>query len=316
MDTVVSVEVVDGAPDDVVHPGIERALSWFRVVEQTCSRFDPSSELRQLCDQVGHPVHVSPLLFETVQFALALAESTGGAFDPTIGRALERKGFDRNYLTGERTAAPEQHMPDEGPRTQPPASTPRAQAERSAAWRSVLVDSDRRTITLAQPLLLDLGAVAKGLAVDLAARELRHFAGVCVDAGGDLFARGANDAGQPWRIGIQHPRDPQRIAYTVELTQPNGAAVCTSGDYERRDATGQGHHILDPRPGHRRGQSPPRLASVSVIAGTAMSADGLATAAFVLGPRAGRRLLESEGAAGVFITPEGAVHTTRGLRQP
>jgi FAD:protein FMN transferase len=80
--------------------------------------------------------------------------------------------------------------------------------------------------------------------------------------------------------------------------------VCTSGGYERTTADGAGHHLLDPR----TGQSADGLASLAVVAPTAMAADGLATAAFILGLDEGRRLLEQSDVAGVFITPDGAIH--------
>jgi FAD:protein FMN transferase len=140
MDTVVSIEIVDQAAGELVPPALERALAWFRAVEQTCSRFDPASELCQLLGQVGTPVPVSPMLFEAVRFALALAELTGGAFDPTIGRTLEQQEFNRNYVTGERIAA--------GQSRSAPAP----------ASRVVQLDPERLTITLARPMVLDLGA--------------------------------------------------------------------------------------------------------------------------------------------------------------
>src|SRR5262249_51729724 len=105
MDTLVTLEVLSTEPEEQVRAALERARGWFRAVEQACSRFDPSSELRQLLSSVGRPVEVSPLLFEATRFALALAERTQGAFDPTVGHLLEQKGFDRHYLPGERTAS-------------------------------------------------------------------------------------------------------------------------------------------------------------------------------------------------------------------
>jgi FAD:protein FMN transferase len=88
--------------------------------------------------------------------------------------------------------------------------------------------------------------------------------------------------------------------------------VCTSGDYERRTPGGAEHHLLDPRTGRAAGA----LASATVLAPTATAADGLATAAFVLGPERGLRLLHREGAQGVLITPAGELLLTDGLRPP
>jgi thiamine biosynthesis lipoprotein len=291
MDTVVTVEVVTEQPAEQARTAIERALAWFGEVERVCSRFDPDSELRRLMARPGEPVPASPILFEAVRFALALARLTGGAFDPTIGRVLEAHGFNRNYRTGERTGAPAS-----------PNSAPRA-----VSYRDVRLDAARHTIVLRRPLVLDLGAVAKGLAIDLAARELSAFDNVCIDAGGDLFARGQNRSGQPWRIGVQSPSDGDALVSTIEVSD---AAVCTSGNYERLSDDGLEHHLIDPR----SGRSARALASVTVIAPTALAADGLATAVFIVGPDRGLRLLEREGVHGVLVTPAGEVRTTRQFR--
>src|SRR5919199_1949156 len=178
MDTLVTIRVARGAAGEDPSPLVARAFAWFRQVEERCSRFDPASEVLGLTAQAGAPVAVSPLLYEAIAFAVAVARASGGAFDPTIGHALERRGFDRNYLTGERVAAP----------VPPDART---------SYRDVRLDPARRTVTLRRPLVLDLGAVAKGLAVDLAARELAHCAGYAIDAGGDLYLGGRNAAGEP-----------------------------------------------------------------------------------------------------------------------
>src|SRR5436190_16172071 len=79
---------------------VDRAFGWFHEVEKCCTRFDPESELRQLTTQIGVPVPVSALLYEAVRFAVEVAEETEGAFDPTIGRPMETRGFNREYRTG------------------------------------------------------------------------------------------------------------------------------------------------------------------------------------------------------------------------
>jgi thiamine biosynthesis lipoprotein len=298
MDTIVSIEVVTDQPETAVRPAIQRALRWFGEVEQVCSRFDPDSELRRLCTQVGKPVVVGTVLFEAVRFAVVLARETAGLFDPTVGQVLEAHGFDRNYRTGQRTSAQVQQQA----RVQD-----QARGGGRVNFRDVLVNPGRRTVLLRRPLLLDLGAVAKGLAIDLAACELAAFDSFCVDAGGDLLARGHNQRGRPWTIGVQDPRAPESLAFLLSVS---GQAVGTSGDYERRTPAGDEHHLLDPRTG-RSGQS---LTSATVVAPTALAADGLATAAFLLGPKRGLRLLEREGVGGVLIAPDGELLLTHELQ--
>ena len=301
MGTVITIVVLpagDAEPREA-QPAVERAVDWFRQVEATCSRFDADSELSRLCAQerVGEPVEVSVLLLEATRFALALAEETEGAFDPTVGHRMEAEGFNVNYRTGQRRQSVQaggDRRPPVHPSTRPPT------------YKDLHIDAANRAITLTRPLLLDLGAVAKGLAVDLAARELSAFANVAIDAGGDVYVRGGNGESAWWKIGIRHPRDEGRLVETLMVTD---AAVCTSGDYERRNAAGR-HHLLDPR----TGAPAAACASVTVVAPTAMVADGLATAAFVLGPRDGLSLIEANGAEGLIVTPALERVETPGMR--
>jgi thiamine biosynthesis lipoprotein len=254
MGTLVTVEVVEPAPG--APAAIDRAFGWFHEIERRCSRFLPESELVQATARPGVPAPASPILFETVRFALLVAEASGGAFDPV------REG---------------------------------------GTYRDIELDPEARTIAVRRPLTLDLGAVAKGLAVGTAARELASFRNFAVDAGGDLYLGGRNPQGEPWRVGIPHPRRPGDLIASVRVSDQ---AVCTSGDYER------GHHILDPR----GGAAADRMASVTVIAPDALLADALATAAFVLGPAEGIDLLERSGVEGLLVTPELEQFQTRTWR--
>jgi thiamine biosynthesis lipoprotein len=227
-------------------------------------------------------------LFQAVQFALVIAAESGGAFDPTVGHAMEMHGFNRNYRTRHTIHTPANPPP-------------------GVSYRDIQIDPVDRTITLLRPLVLDLGAVAKGLAVDLAARELQPFTNFAVNAGGDLFAGGHNANDEPWSIGIRHPRIDGEL---IGFVRVSNRAVCTSGDYERHaSAESSGHHILDPP----RGVSAESLASVTVIAPAAILADALATAAFVLGPDAGLAFIEQHGVDGLLISPALERFATRGM---
>src|SRR3954464_8881428 len=103
MGTRVTIQVVNGdiRPELDVQERVDRAFGWFRRVEECCTRFDDRSELMRLTARIGEPVAVSALLYEAVQFAIAVAEESGGAVDPTIGGAMASRGFDREYRSGE-----------------------------------------------------------------------------------------------------------------------------------------------------------------------------------------------------------------------
>jgi thiamine biosynthesis lipoprotein len=170
-----------------------------------------------------------------------------------------------------------------------------------ATYRDVETDAELRTITLHRPLTLDLGAVAKGLAVDMAARELAPLVDFAIDAGGDLYLGGSNPQGAPWSVGI---RNPFGGAEPINTLRVSNQAVCTSGCYER------GAHILDAR----TGTPAVTVASATVVAQGAMLADALATAAFILGPADGIDLLNRMEVDGLIVTPELQRYATRGLR--
>ena len=301
MGTFVTIHVVGHVVGDAAgHEGepettqreraVDRALDWFYKLERdVAALFESSSEAMRLVTQVGVPVPVSTILFEAVQFALAVAEATEGAFDPTVGYAMESLGFNREYRTGQTIRTPlDSNFP--------------------VSYRDVRLDAEGQTITLHRPLILDLGAVAKGLAVDLAARELQSFKDFAINAGGDLYLAGCNPSGEPWSVGIRHPRNDGEL---IDSLRVSNRAVCTSGDYEKRANDEQGHHILDPR----TGSSANAVASVTVIALTAMLADALATAAFVLGPADGIQLFHRLGVDGLIISPTLELYATRGFRE-
>ena len=281
MGTIVTIRVVRNGEDPKeaiqCEEAVERAFEWFRQIEARCTRFEEGSEVMRLSSQVGVAVPVSTILFEAVQFALAVAEESGGAFDPTVGYAMESRGFDEEYRTRRRIRTV----------LGPPAPV---------SYRDVRLDPARGTITLLRPLTLDLGAVAKGLAIDMAARELQPWENFSIDAGGDLYLGGRSPKGEPWSVGIRHPRCASEMIETLRVSDQ---AVCTSGDYERvSTAEVGGHHILDPR----TGASPHASVSVTVMAPNAILADAVATAAFVLGPSEGIQLFERLGLDGVIIS--------------
>jgi thiamine biosynthesis lipoprotein len=293
MGTIVTIQVVRsrGAARAPVNHAIERAFGWFYEIEERCSRFNRQSELMQLTEQLmaqpGVPVAVSAILFEAVHFALLVAEESGGAFDPVVGHRMQARGFNREYGTG---AIVDAHPHDD-----------------DVTYRDVVLDSDRKTILLLRPLTLDLGGVAKGLAVDLAARELEPFENFAIDAGGDLYLGGRNERGDPWTVGVRHPRNDRELIASLHVSNQ---AVCTSGDYERRTPQPGGSHILDPR----TGESSDRVASATVVASGAMLADALSTAAFVLGPAAALQFLDRMGVEGLIVTPQLERFETQGLR--
>jgi thiamine biosynthesis lipoprotein len=275
MDTVVEIQVVAWKSMDQAEAKINRAFDAFRKVEQACSRFSQDSELMVACRHIGTPVPVSSFVFEPLKFALEIAEWTDGLFDPTVGKTMEEYGFNRHYLTRQSIQSP---------------------SADSVNYRDIVLNEQDRTMNLLKPLVIDLGAVAKGFAIDLAAHELKEFDGFLINAGGDLFAGGTNESGNPWRIGIQHPEQKEHIIETIEISNE---AICTSGSYERRSSKiADIHHLIHPK----TKQSPNDWISCSVIAPFAMMADAISTASFLLGLDEGKSLIEQADLKGILIT--------------
>jgi thiamine biosynthesis lipoprotein len=288
---VVAVGAAEAAPAAAALDEIEQL---FAAVEACASRFRPESELSQLNRSAGHPFAASPVLYALVAAALEAAGETGGAFDPTLLDALERAGYDRSFdqLPEERAAAP----------AGAPPAPPGAGA---VSWRSIRLDPVSRTITLPAGCRLDLGGIGKGWTVDqacarLRARGLRHFA---LDAGGDLYAVGRQGNGEPWSVGVE---DPDHPTHDLAVLAVDGSAVATSTTARRhwRVAGELRHHLIDPR---TRQPAASGVVSATVVADTVARAEVLAKAALVLGPAAGRALLERRRLAGLLVLESGGL---------
>lgn len=285
MDTTVSIQVVSKKISPIkAGQAIQRAFKAFRHVEQVCSRFTSDSEVMQLVNRTLEPVQVSDTLFEAVRFSMELSKITSGAFDPTVGAVMEANGFNRHYMLRKRQET--------------------GVSSEDVSYLDVILDEEERCITLRKPLIIDLGAVAKGLAIDLAAMELREFDGFLIDAGGDLYAGGKNERGEKWNVGIRHPLKKEEIIGTVELSNE---AICTSGSYERRSPLDSAvHHLYDPK----SKKQADGLVSCTAIAPFAMMADAFSTAAFILGEEKGMELLKEAELEGALITPSLTILST------
>jgi FAD:protein FMN transferase len=272
-------EVLVLAPADRAAEASKTVEGLFARWESTLSRFRPDSELARLNARAGVPSRVSDLLLGVLAAALDAARATSGLFDPTLGHELARIGYRASFETlGALPAA-----------TAPPRG--------GGGWRDVVVDASRSIVTLPAGCRLDLGAIAKGMAVDAALARLGAvgIAPALVSAGGDLAVRGCPPGRPAWPIAVEGAGD------VVPLVR---GALATSGTARRRwvQGTTARHHLVDPRTGEPAANG---LLQMSVAAGTCRAAEVAATAAFVAGPRAGVRLLEQNGLAGLFLTEGG-----------
>jgi thiamine biosynthesis lipoprotein len=216
---------------------------------------------------------VGALLAEAVEVALRAARLTGGAVDPTVGPALVALGYDVTFTDIAVTGPPPELWPANG-------------------WRSVGWDPALRLLRLPAETALDLGATAKALAADRAARSAAAAAGcgVLVNLGGDLSAAGRPPAGG-WRIALADDHAGP-VGPGTPVVSVHGGGLATSGTTVRAWQRGgrRRHHIVDPATGD---SAPEVWRTVSVTAADCVDANTASTASMVLGERAVRWLRDT-----------------------
>jgi thiamine biosynthesis lipoprotein len=197
-------------------------------------------------------------VLEVLRYAQDLSALTEGAFDVTVqplwlafAEAKKRGGL--------------------------PTAEDLEEARALVDWRRLIVSSE--AVRLEQPgMAVTLNGVAQGYAADRALAALRRhgISHALIDTG-EFDTLGRKQRGEPWVLGVRHPRDPDAMAARLAV---DGRALATSGDYETAFMPDfSRHHIFDPA----TGESPAALASASVLAPSALEADGLSTAFMVLG---------------------------------
>jgi thiamine biosynthesis lipoprotein len=273
-------------------PAAVRAVQ--RVVEAfdlACSRFREDSELSAINRAAGRSIRVSPLMLEATLAGLRAASLTDGDVDPTLGSELVALGYDRDFELGlDGRGSPG--------RTRSFASVP--------GWRTIRVDAKAATVGVGHRVSLDLGATAKALACDHAARQAHETAGcaVLVNLGGDLATAGpAPEDG--WRVRVT---DDHRSGFDAPgqwITIFSGGLATSSTAVRRwHGAYGETvHHLLDPTTGCPAGGG---WRTVSVTAATCLDANIASTAAIVRGRRAAP-WLESVGLPSRLVSDDGFV---------
>jgi thiamine biosynthesis lipoprotein len=275
---------------------IEEAFAEMERVNRLLNNYDPQSEVSAINRAAGDgPVRIGGETMEALTLAVQYGDITGGALDITIGPLLRLWGFGKDEV------GLEGKDPD-------PASLAQARAlvnyralelSRHRSWKGTI----RRSARLAaKGMWIDVGSFSKGYVADKAVAVLkrRHIENALVIAGGTVCGRGAKPDGSLWQVGVQHPRDPNRILTAVAL---NNCSISTSGDYENfylKNGRRRGH-IIDPRTG-----APVSLMqSVSVIAPDGATSDLLDTPLFVLGPEQGMAVARRLKGIEVLMVAEG-----------
>ncbi len=265
---------------------LSSAFEEIQRLEKLMSTHLADSEISRLNDLAGgkSSLTLSPEVLEVIRRGIYWGNKTNGTLDISIEPVSRLWHFDNDTPSI-------------------PSTQALTEAARLVDFREIeIVESNVRLKQ--QGMSLHLGAIAKGYAVDramgiLEKNGIRH---ALINAGGDLKVLGERKDGQPWKIGLQHPRQPEKMIASFTLSHK---AVATSGDYQKYFIKDESryHHILNPK----NGMPAKKMISCTIIAETVMDADALATAVFVLGPENGMALVESlDGVEGMMVTESGS----------
>jgi len=284
-----------GMQESQAGPLLERALDEIERLENVLSEWQPETEVGRInATAGGAPVEVGPDTLAVINAGLDVSRFSDGAFDLSWAA-----------LRGLYTFTP-------GEENVPPIADVR---ERLAFvdWHQIHVEDS--TVRLGRAgMAIGTGGIGKGYALDRAGALLREGGATSymLFGGGQVQVHGLR-GDRPWRVGIQHPRDPSSY---IGFLEAESGSISTSGDYEHSFVDDDGrhwHHIID----LETGLPAQRSMQVTLLAERGMYADALSTAAFILGPeRALAMLAEVPGhPEAVIIDSEMRMHLTPGTRE-
>lgn len=281
-----------------VEQAVREAFNEITRIDAMTNRFNADSELAQMNQRAyQEPVPVSDDLWNMISTSRDYYGLSQGTYDITLGALSDVWGFGENK------------------RTVPPTPEEVAQARATTGIQHLILDPAAKTVRFDIPgLIVDLGGVAKGYAVDLAAAKLRTdgVAAALVDAISSSQTMGDKPGGQNgWQIAVTNPRDPN--SWLAEISVPGSTTINTSGDFQQYyDYQGvRYHHILDPATG-----APARQSISLTILGAANStqAEILTKTVFILGYPRGMEVLQQMGVNAILVDNTGAVHSSPGLQ--
>ncbi|MBQ8150459.1 MAG: FAD:protein FMN transferase [Clostridia bacterium] len=255
-------------------------------------------------DAASRPVKVEQELFDLLVFSKSMYEKTNGRTNIAMGNVLRLWHQAREHgLENPSTA----RLPD---------MAALQEAARHTDPSGILLDSEKTTVAFADPQLkLDLGAIAKGYAVERVADllESEGVSGVLLSIGGNVRTIGLRPDGTAFPVGVQNPdlsAEPQHIA----VAGLDNTSLVTSGSYQRFYTVDgrQYHHIIDPD----TLMPADHIWAVSVVAEDSGLADALSTALFTLSLEDGMALLETvPEAEALWVLKDGRIEMTEGMRE-
>jgi FAD:protein FMN transferase len=280
-----------------INKAFDAAIAEIKRIEALMTTWQPTSDLSKVNEAAGkRAVVVSKETFDIVSEAVHASDISEGTFDITFESLHGLWKFDQDL---------DPHPPSEA---DVKAKLPLVN------YKHIKLDPKATSIMLdTVGCRISLGGIAKGYAVDraVAVLDLAKIPSFYVQAGGDLFTRGKKPDGTEWQTGVHDPRGPEGSFFALLPTSDH--AFSTAGDYERAYiANGKRyHHIIDPRTGFPATAS----RSVTIWAPTALLADELDDAVFILGPEKGLKLVESiDGVGAVIVDSKNTVWISERLK--
>jgi thiamine biosynthesis lipoprotein len=264
--------------------GIKRELD---KVNASMSTYKKDSELNLFNSaSLEQWVDLSPELFEVLSLSQAIARSSSGAFDVTVGGLVNLWSFG----------------PEARPEAIPDAETLQQRLQQ-AGYQYLQLDAERQQARRMKNSYVDLSGIAKGYAVDQVARWLttQGVDNFLLNIGGDLIVAGERHKDQPWRIGVETPDENFQVAH--HILPVSDVSVATSGDY-RNFYVVDGRrmsHTINPATGQPVEHN---LASVTVLHPSNAIADAWATALMVMGTEAALQVANREGLEVLLISRE------------
>ena len=272
------------------------AVAEIQRIEALMTTWREDSEISKINAAAGkEPVVVGAETLQVIQESIHTSEISEGTFDITFETLHGLWKFDQDL---------DPH---------PPKDADLKAKVKLLGYKHIKVDPAKSTVFLDKAgVKISLGGIAKGYGVDkaVAVLEKAGLSSFFVQAGGDLFARGKKPDGSEWSAGIRDPRGTSEKYFAlIPLTDHS---FSTAGDYERSYMIGakRYHHIIDPRTGYPAAAS----RSVTVWAPTALLADAIDDAVFILGPEKGLKLVESlDGVGAVIVDAKNKVWVSKRL---
>lgn len=296
MGTTYHITVCSPAADKVDTGQLKQDIDQLLVeINQEMSTYIKDSEL-SLFNQAEPDqwLPVAPAVVKVVSAGLKLSEDSDGAFDMTVGPLVNLWHFG----------------PDPGKKTLPADEKIEAARKKVGYHHIQVQESPAALKKLIPDVYVDLSAIAKGYGVDAVAEliESRGIENYLVEIGGEMRARGINQRGEAWKVGIEKPVSETRVVQ--KIVPLSNLSMATSGNYRNFfEVDGVSYsHTIDPRTGRPATHG---LASVTVVGETCMNCDAIATCLMVLGPNEGYNWVQERDIAAYFIVKTDAGFTER-----